>query len=521
MRDYKSENLDINIDYLQYFKKLWDGYLPLVYLFKNESGNYLYDNGTNKIIRCKDPEFKVITNLIQGNLDEGFQKLLLEMGEEIFSAALKSVVNAIESEKILQSDPRKIRFGSKHFEDNYEDYCLTSLGQLILEVTQGCNLRCEYCVYNPQVSDTRKHNNQHMDLETAKAAIDYLVKHSKNSENVYISFYGGEPMLQYPLIQECVSYAKRLLKDKNLSFSMTTNGLLLNQENVDYLYNESFNVMVSIDGPQEIHDEYRKDIHGNGTFQRALRGVEFLVNRFGEETIKRLNLSMVYTPPFGEKRLNRIMELWNEYPWLKDIGSSISYPHAGSIPLPKLHSPSDWDEDKEVSDFVFDRYINDYREKKKSKRFDLDFITNSLIKIFRRAIFPEPNYIIYLNGCCYPAERKIFVNVDGDFYLCERIHIAGPSIGNIYTGLDYKKLKDVYINEYGKESIGDCSNCWANRLCGACYMDSYAGQKFNLKKKKFRCESILNSSQKLLNIYTILLDIDPEGLNWMAEVKVS
>jgi uncharacterized protein len=148
-------------------------------------------------------------------------------------------------------------------------------------------------------------------------------------------------------------------------------------------------------------------------------------------------------------------------------------------------------------------------------------IIRGLLKIFKRPIYSDPSYDLYPNGCCMPAARKIFVSVDGEFALCERIHKAAPMPGNITDGIDTEKLKKVYVEEYSEKSLPYCSKCWANRLCGACYIDAYSDQRFDVNKKMARCESILYSVEKYLKLYTKLLKIDPEGLNYMDEIEIS
>ena len=145
----------------------------------------------------------------------------------------------------------------------------------------------------------------------------------------------------------------------------------------------------------------------------------------------------------------------------------------------------------------------------------------ALIKIFRRPIFPEPMKGLYLNGCCLPAVRKVFVTVDGNISLCERIHNGAPSLGNIRTGIDIKKMKKIYVEESSTPSLPYCAKCWANRLCRACYVNAYTDEHFDLEKKEKRCKTVLKSVERGLKFYTKLLKIDPEGLNYLADIEVS
>ena len=149
-----------------------------------------------------------------------------------------------------------------------------NLNTIILQVTQNCNLRCQYCVYSGSYIN-RVHNNKRMSVEVAKQAIDFLVKHSENSKEISIGFYGGEPLLEVPLIREVVDYAEGVFSGKKLLFNMTTNATLLNIETAKYLYEKKFNVTISLDGPKATHVSNRIFANSNkGTFDAVMQNLE-------------------------------------------------------------------------------------------------------------------------------------------------------------------------------------------------------------------------------------------------------
>ena len=115
-----------------------------------------------------------------------------------------------------------------------------------------------------------------MSVEVAKQAIDFLVKHSENSKEISIGFYGGEPLLEVPLIREVVDYAEGVFSGKKLLFNMTTNATLLNIETAKYLYEKKFNVTISLDGPKATHDSNRIFANSNkGTFDAVMQNLEW------------------------------------------------------------------------------------------------------------------------------------------------------------------------------------------------------------------------------------------------------
>ena len=503
-----------------YFKNLWNGEKPIAKLFRNQYGGYLYDPGTNKILGCGDVEFKLIEKLLSKDIDEALEEVLAETTEDQFSEAAGTIVNAIEKEKILLTKSKGLSFVTKHY-GQLEEVCKNKLSQLILETTESCNLRCGYCIYNQYVEESRGHGFKHMELSTAFAGIDYLTSHGSENDDVAITFYGGEPLIRFSFIQSCVDYAKKVNKGKKVRFSITTNATLLTPGIVQYLVKEEFGVNVSIDGPKEVHDGYRVDIEGKGTFDRAIRGLKLLVDAYGDRAKIKMQLRMVYAPPFSEEKLNAVAGLWNEYPWLEGIVPSITYPHPGSVPPERAAKPEAFMEDKSMMDWAHEKYIADYTAKKESHPLVKGMVVQALIRVFKRPLYVDSMKEIYLNGCCLPAVRKVYVSVNGDFYLCERVNNSAPVLGNVKTGIDYERMKRIFVREYSEESLADCASCWAHRLCASCYVDGYTDGRFDLKKKRKRCRAHIYSAEKGLELFTTLLKIDPEGLNYIEDIEIS
>lgn len=132
---------------------------------------------------------------------------------------------------------------------------------LTLQVTQQCNLRCEYCAYSGMY-ENRVHTNKKMDFEMAKKAIDFFIEHSRESKDIIVGFYGGEPLLMFPLIKQCVEYIESIVEGKKISYAMTTNGTLLNDEVADFLAEHEVILSISLDGSKEEHNLHRKFASG-------------------------------------------------------------------------------------------------------------------------------------------------------------------------------------------------------------------------------------------------------------------
>ena len=161
-----------------------------------------------------------------------------------------------------------------------DTYCEDSFKckQLIIELTGNCNLRCKYCIYNDFYEGNRNFNTSNIDFETARKAIDYVFAH-RDPEHLAITFYGGEPLLNFSVMKQCIDYCLDRYESDNLSFSFTTNLTLMTEEIAEYLAKvPRMSILVSIDGPEEIHNAARVYRQRKGSFQDAFSGLEILSN---------------------------------------------------------------------------------------------------------------------------------------------------------------------------------------------------------------------------------------------------
>ena len=212
---------------------------PFIHLFSTPLGYYLYDVNTNEILKIDEDVYDYLQS---GNIKD------TQTIKKIDKLKREGYLKCFRVEETEHPATELLPF-----------YLQSKVGQLVLQVTQNCNLRCDYCVYSGKYI-TRGHTNKRMNYETAKKAIDFLKEHSVEKERVIIGFYGGEPLLEFELIKKCVKYARKELKGKQINFALTTNATLLNDEIINYFIEHSFIVTVSIDGPKEMHDDLRRII---------------------------------------------------------------------------------------------------------------------------------------------------------------------------------------------------------------------------------------------------------------------
>jgi uncharacterized protein len=501
-----------------FFKNCWGDNKPLSKLIGTKNSGYLFDTRTSKLLKCEDNVYLLLEFLLALKPDVAIEQFIETYGFENFINAFEIIKTSIEQKKILSVGDSP-NFGlADHFGD-FEASLTSKLGILTLEVTEICNLKCGYCIYNPTVKYKRNHGVREMSLDVARLAIDYLKEHSSKSDRVGVAFYGGEPLLRFPFVKDCAEYAGKVIKSKELDFNITTNGTLITSDIAQFLYKNNFSVTVSIDGPREIHDSFRVDANGKGSFENVAKGLKTLVETYGEKAEERILLSMVYTPPFSENRLNRILELWKELPWLpRDIELNITYPSQGSILV--RNNNTIIKESKDMNQWGTESFVNSHKQKRSTDSISRSLVEKTLAQFMQRPVFEHGCSRFYLNGCCVPGVRKLFVTVDGSFRVCERIDGDAPTIGDVYKGCDIQKIRDVYIEGYTKISLQDCSNCWAVRICTLCYINAIKSGNWDIETKRENCRNERTSKERLLELFCTLIENDRESLNYLYDLKL-
>ena len=185
-------------------------------------------------------------------------------------------------DEVLEAYNEQILFS----EDDYEKYADCSVASPIkamcLHIAHDCNLRCEYCFASTgDFGEGRKL----MPLETGKQAIDFLLKHSANRKNLELDFFGGEPLMNFEVVKQVVAYARSKEQEygKHFRFTITTNGMLLNDDNIDFINKEMSNVVLSIDGRKAVNDRMRKRVDGKGSYDIILPKYQRLVAQRGDK----------------------------------------------------------------------------------------------------------------------------------------------------------------------------------------------------------------------------------------------
>ncbi|MDE7367001.1 MAG: radical SAM protein, partial [Lachnospiraceae bacterium] len=437
----------------------------------------------------------------------------LDMDESVLKDTLSELRTTIEECNLFQAPVLK-EFQCPHNE-NLKEIIGTSCSQLILELTEACNLRCRYCIYGDSNESYRAFSNKKMNFETAKMAMDMVIPIAAK-EGIALTFYGGEPLIEFHLMKECIEYFKANYQGEVFTVNFTTNLTLMTKEIADYLYENRVSVTCSLDGNRSIHDSNRVYQNGRGSFDDTIRGLKLLLSAYGDHAVEYIIFNMVMDAPFNNEKFVDIGRFFEENDWIpKDIHKSISYAEYDIIREAKDLRNMDYINDASGSyDVIGDWTFQQMTDPLDSAQtvFSSSFVEDNLRKLHERRITKQPMRTLGLNGCCIPGEKRLYVTVDGDFKVCEK---AGevPVFGNVKTGFDYEAIKKYYVEDYEKQSLALCNDCWAANLCGVCYAPIFREQGLDINLKKDVCNAQRQTWYNTLIRYHELAEIHPELLD--------
>lgn len=353
-------------------------------------------------------------------------------------------------------------------------HALANLSQLVFEVTDACNLKCKYCAYGDLYEDYDTRHNKKMNFDMARRMIDYLYPFWTSNQNtssqhvLYISFYGGEPLLNMPLIEKIVEYTKGLnIPHRTIRFSMTTNAMLLNQY-MDYLVEKDFSLLISLDGNRE-NDSYRVDHSGQPSFDRVIRNVDLLKERYPKFFLNNVNFNSVFHNRSSvEEVYSFIKGRYEKVPNISDLNNVGVKPNkrdefkAMFHPLRKsLNTSSRKDEIKEGLSLNDPEYRGLILFLRKYSGFAYEDYTDLLYEKGDSAFIPT--------GTCLPFTRKLYLSVNGKILPCERIG-QQFCLGEICG--DKVKLDPLAIVKKYNERLArmekTCKSCYNKKTCSQC-----------------------------------------------------
>lgn len=438
------------------------------FCFSTPRNKYMYVRNINSIIRIPEEEYQELMRVRKENDDRNeVVKKYKRLG--IF------VENPIEM--IEHPDTDTLEFRANHL-----------CRHLTLQVTQQCNLRCEYCAYSG-IYKNRVHNNRNMDWSTAKKAIDFFLLHSRDSKEIALGFYGGEPLLQFSLIKRCVAYIEEQVEGKNIRYAITTNGTLLSEEVIEFLVEHNVLLSISLDGSKEEHDKHRKFQSGKGSFDLIMERLRHLKERF-PEYYKDITFMPVIS---ADVELKRVLHFFETDELLKN--NTVRYNTVVTTGLkPGMEDKVTYDEEKFnlFYDFEYLKMLLAIigkipEEKVSSLVYTAEYEHNRFYGCIDRHDILRRN--MHHGGPCVPGVARLFVAVNGDFYPCEKVSEDNPEyrIGNLETGFDIREMNTLL--NIGNLTRKECQACWNIANCNICASNLPPGDHgLDREKKLSLCE---------------------------------
>lgn len=383
--------------------------------------------------------------------------------EQIISALLEKYgdsedVTRAELEELLDDIEQLKQDGKLFAVDVYADRAFdlknrnTVIKALCLHVAHTCNLNCEYCF----ASQGKYHGDRAlMSLEVGKRALDFLVENSGKRTNLEVDFFGGEPLMNWEVVKEIVRYGRELEKihNKRFRFTLTTNGVLLNDDVIDFANKEMHNVVLSLDGRKEVHDHLRKTVNGKGSY-------ETIVPNFKNFVEKRGSNGYYMRGTFTHNNVDFTNDIFH----MADLGfTELSME-------PVVCKPNDpYALTEEDLPILFEQYEILAKEMLRREKNGNGFT------FYHYMIDLKGGPCIYkrISGCGSGTEYMA-VTPWGELFPCHQfVGDEKYSLGNIWDGVTNNEVQQEFklCNAYARK---ECQDCWAKLYCsGGCAANSY------------------------------------------------
>ena len=437
----------------------------MVHQYKLNGYNIVLDTCSGSVHLTDDVAFDIISIFKEKSADEIAEYITEKYKDEHITS--KDVFDCIEDIKALENA------GKLFTPDTYKDMAFdfknrnTVVKALCLHVAHTCNLNCEYCF----ASQGKYHGERAlMSFETGKRALDFLIENSGTRRNLEVDFFGGEPLMNFDVVKQLVAYAREQEKihNKNFRFTLTTNGILIDDDVIDFCNKEMSNIVLSLDGRKEIHDRWRKDYSGRGSY-------DVIVPKFQEFVRRRGGKNYYMRGTFTHNNTDFTNDIFH----MADLGfTELSME-------PVVCSPEDASALTE-SDLpvLFEQYEILAKEMIRRKKAGNGFTFYHYMLDLKHG----PCIYKRISGCGSGTEYMA-VTPAGELYPCHQF--VGDKkylLGNIYDGVTNKEIQNEFklCNAYARE---ECKDCWAKLYCsGGCAANSYHSTGKITGIYKYGCE---------------------------------
>ena len=460
--------------------------------FKANGNTYLYmvpsagifrmDGPSDAILETLSKSPKVKTELIDELLSQFDIDLLLETIDELIE--IRAIGDIDAPKDLVPNDLPPAGF---------------PLTTMVLNVTNKCNLACTYCYEygEDKIIDTQYGDQpKFMAEETAKESVEFLLEESRGQDVAHITFFGGETLLNFPVLQDTVAYARRRAAEegKRIEFSLTTNATLLRPEIIEWLADNQIGVTISIDGPKEVQDGLRVFPNGKGSYDVV------------EPKIKEL-LKRHKTRPIGA-RVTLTQKNMDVLKIFRHLTEDMGFWEVGLAPV-TTQDQRDYAITSEGKDDMLEQFgvlaqewlecaLNDEHHGFSNVKDTLEEIHKGVSKAYG----------------CGAGLGLMGVATDGDVSLCHRF--AGSpehTIGSVTDGIDRDKQGEFLVDHH-IASKTDCHTCWARPICsGGCYHEAHVQYGTSSHPNLHYCTWVRSWTHPCLEIYGALAEKNPKFLN--------
>lgn len=423
----------------------------MIHAYKLNGYNIVLDVFSGAVHSVDEVAFDVITMYENHSKDEIVKEILSKYGESE-KITQQDVLDCIDDVEELKSQ------GKLFSQDAYADKAFdfknrnTVVKALCLHVAHTCNLNCEYCF----ASQGKYHGDRAlMSFEVGKRALDFLIENSGSRTNLEVDFFGGEPLMNWDVVKRLVAYGREQEKqhNKHFRFTLTTNGMLLDDEVIEFANKEMHNVVLSLDGRKEVHDRLRKTVNGKGSY-------DVIVPKFQDFVKKRGQNGYYVRGTFTHNNVDFTNDIFH----MADLGfTELSME-------PVVCAPNDpYALTKDDLPKLFEQY---------------EILAKEMIKRDKEGRgFTFYHYMIDLKGgpCIYKrisgcgsGTEYMAVTPWGELFPCHQF-VGDPkySLGNVFDGVTNTQVRDEFklCNAYARE---ECKDCWAKLFCsGGCAANAY------------------------------------------------
>lgn len=437
----------------------------MIHTFKQGGYNIVLDVASGSVHIVDDVAYDMINafeNLAEEQLVESiFQKYAAQ-------GISKADVEECYADIVALKEEGKL-FAEDEFKPNAEALAKRNpvIKALCLHVAHTCNLNCEYCF----AAQGKYHGERAlMSFEVGKRALDFLVESSGTRHNLEVDFFGGEPLMNFDVVKRLVAYARSIEneKGKHFRFTLTTNGMLIDDDVIDFANREMDNVVLSLDGRKEVNDRFRKTVGGIGSFDVIVPKFQKLVKARGDKSYYMRGTFTHFNPDFT-----------NDIQTMLDLGfdelsmEPVVCPPTDKYALTEEDKPILFEQYEKLADMMLQR-------KKQGKPFTF----------YHYMLDLEGGPCIYkrVSGCGSGTEY-LAVTPTGELYPCHQfVGNADFLMGDIWKGVTRGDIRDKFkrCNAYSRP---ECADCWARLYCsGGCAANAYNATEDIQGTYKYGCD---------------------------------